>query len=81
MGAVLEILATPNTGTDANSTNYSKNNYLECNKDSECYVASSTPAFPAATTTDEKAKRCCMKYYFDVFPSTENKAEYDVAAN
>ena len=31
-----------------------------CTMDSDCYAASDTPSFSAATTDADKAKRCCM---------------------
>ena len=42
---------------------------LSCEKDADCYVASSALSIAAATTTAEKAKRCCMHLGFRKYPA------------
>ena len=40
-----------------------------CSKDADCYAASTTPYVVAATTTADKAKRCCMYFGYITAPT------------
>tara|TARA_B110001450_G_C17413567_1_gene396805 strand:+ start:207 stop:587 length:381 start_codon:yes stop_codon:yes gene_type:complete len=39
-----------------------------CNLDADCYEASSTPIFAAATTDADKKKRCCLSMGYESTP-------------
>ena len=52
-------------------------NSLKCSKDADCYVAFATAGVVAATTTAEKAKRCCYVYGVQKAPEGTNKATGD----
>ena len=42
---------------------------VTCTKDADCYAASTIASVSAATTTAEKAKRCCMYLGMTTIPS------------
>ena len=57
---------------------------VTCTKDADCYAASTIyndGAVSAATTTAEKAKRCCMYFGMTTIPSGTGKANGDLSAN
>ena len=57
-------------------------NFLNCTKDSDCWVANAnlTTAVAEATTATEKKKRCCMKFQLDYAQDTaDSKASLETA--
>ena len=61
----------------------SSSSAVTCTKDADCYAASTiytNGAVSAATTTAEKAKRCCMYFAMTTEPSGTNKTSGDFSA-